>query len=56
MRFELYKDAAGQWRWRLKSANGNIIATSSEGYVGKADAKRGIEIVQSSAEAPVVEV
>lgn len=56
MRFELYKDAAGQWRWRLKSANGNIIATSSEGYVGKSDARRGIEIVQSSAAVPVVEV
>lgn len=56
MKFELYKDAAGEWRWRLKSANGNIIATASEGYVHKSDARRGIEIVQSSAAAAVVEV
>ena len=29
--FEIYKDNAGEFRWRLKSANGEIIAIS-EGY------------------------
>jgi uncharacterized protein YegP (UPF0339 family) len=26
-RFELYTDAAGKYRWRLKSGSGEIIAT-----------------------------
>ncbi len=34
--FELYKDSAGQYRWRLRSANGQIIATGGEGYTTKA--------------------
>ena len=30
MKFEVYQDKKGEWRWRLKHANGNILATSSE--------------------------
>lgn len=55
-RFELYKDKAGEYRWRLKHSNGNIIATASEGYSSKASALHGIEIVQASKDSPVVEV
>ena len=54
--FELYKDKAGEHRWRLKHSNGNVLATSSEGYSSKAAALKGIENVKSSADAPVVEV
>lgn len=53
--FHLYKDKAGEYRWRLKHSNGNIIATSSEGYAARADALNGIEIVKKSAESPVHE-
>jgi uncharacterized protein YegP (UPF0339 family) len=54
-RFELYEDAAGEWRWRLVAANGNIIADSGEGYASKQGAKRGIRSVKSTApEATVV--
>ncbi|GAB3319219.1 HVO_2922 family protein [Haloplanus salinarum] len=54
-RFELYQDKAGEWRWRLVVANGNIIADSGEGYASKQGAKRGIGSVKSSApEAAVV--
>ncbi len=35
--FEYYKDAAGEWRWRIKHKNGNILITSSEGYKNKDD-------------------
>lgn len=56
MKFELYADKAGQWRWRLKHANGNILATASEGYKGKADALKCIENVKASASAPVQEI
>ena len=45
--FQLYKDKAGEWRWRLVAENGKSIAASSEGYVAKADALNGIEIVRA---------
>lgn len=35
--FEYYKDAAGDWRWRIKHKNGNILLVSSEGYKNKQD-------------------
>lgn len=56
MTFELYKDNAGEHRWRLKHSNGNVLATSSEGYSSKAGAMKCIENVKASAEAPVTEV
>lgn len=55
MKFTLYKDKAGEWRWRLKHSNGNILATASEGYSSKASALKCIENVQASASAEVVE-
>ena len=36
-KFEIYKDIAGQYRWRLKAGNGEIVA-SSEGYIYKSSA------------------
>jgi uncharacterized protein YegP (UPF0339 family) len=53
MKFEVYKDKKGEHRWRLRHANGNILATSSEGYAAKASALKCIENVQNSASAPV---
>ncbi len=54
-KFELYKDKAGQFRFRLKASNGEIIAVS-EGYTSKSSAKNGIASVGRSApEAAVVE-
>lgn len=47
-KFELYKDKKGEFRFRLKSGNGeNILA--SEGYKAKASAKNGIESVKKNA-------
>ena len=52
--FELYKGSDSQYRWRLKSANGQIIATGGEGYTSKAGAQNGIDAVKSgAASAPV---
>jgi uncharacterized protein YegP (UPF0339 family) len=28
----MYKDSVGEWRWRMKAANGRIIANGGEGY------------------------
>lgn len=38
MKFHIYRDARGEWRWRLKARNGRIVADSGEGYVRKAGA------------------
>jgi uncharacterized protein YegP (UPF0339 family) len=56
MTYEVYKDTAGQWRWRLKAANGKIVASSGEGYANKADCIHAIELVKGSASVPVKEV
>lgn len=54
-KFEVYQDRAGKYRFRLKAANGQIVA-SGEAYETKAAAKKGCESVQRAAEgAPVVE-
>jgi uncharacterized protein YegP (UPF0339 family) len=52
--FELFEDAAGEWRWRLVAPNGNIVADSGEGYASKQGAKRGIRSVKAGApDAPI---
>ena len=56
MYFEVYKDKADEWRWRLKSANGNVLATPHEGYENKADCLHNLELVKQSADAPIREV
>jgi uncharacterized protein YegP (UPF0339 family) len=55
MYFQLYKDAWSQWRWRLRASNHKIVADSAESYITKADAQRGIELVKSAWNAPVLE-
>jgi hypothetical protein len=47
--FELYEDKAGDWRWRLRHSNGNVIADSGEGYASKGNAKKGIQSVKNNA-------
>jgi uncharacterized protein YegP (UPF0339 family) len=47
-KFELFKDSAGKFRFRLKARNGEIIATS-EAYETKTKAKNGIKSVQNNA-------
>jgi uncharacterized protein YegP (UPF0339 family) len=39
----IYKDEAGEWRSRIKSSNGNIIADSGEGYKNELDCRRAFE-------------
>ena len=55
-KFEVYKDKAGEFRFRLKAGNGEIIA-AGEGYKTKAAVLGGIEAVKKSAtEATVVDL
>lgn len=54
-KFEIYSDKAGEFRFRLKARNGQVIAVS-EGYTSKANCKNGIESVKkNSVNAPVIE-
>ena len=54
-KFELYADKAGEFRFRLKAKNGEIIATG-EGYTTKKACEAGIESVRkNSADAQIVE-
>lgn len=54
-KFELYRDRAGTYRFRLKARNGEIIAIS-ESYTGRAGCLNGIESVRKNAvEAQITE-
>ena len=53
--FEVYKDKAGEFRWRLKSSNGQSIATSGEGYSEKRSCLAGIESVKRNAPTAKIE-
>ena len=46
-KFELYKDKGGEHRWRLKAANGKILAVPEDAYKNRADAKRAVETLQA---------
>lgn len=47
-KFEMYQDKAGEYRFRLKARNGQIIGIS-EGYEHKASCLNGIESVKANA-------
>jgi uncharacterized protein YegP (UPF0339 family) len=47
-KFEIYADKAGEFRFRLKARNGEVIAVS-EGYKAKSGCLNGIESVRKNA-------
>ncbi len=47
-KFEMYKDSRDEYRFRLKAANGEIIAVS-EGYKNRSGCLNGIESVKENA-------
>ena len=54
-KFEIYLDKAGEYRFRLKATNGQIIAVS-EGYKAMAGCRNGIASVKkNAADADVVD-
>lgn len=43
-KFELYQsESNGEWRWRLKASNGQIVAVSGEGYTTRAACVNGMK-------------
>ncbi|NMB65793.1 MAG: DUF1508 domain-containing protein [Spirochaetes bacterium] len=54
--FEIYQDKKGEYRFRLKAANGETIG-QGEGYSKRSGCMRGIEsIKKNAANAKVVEI
>ena len=53
-KFEIYTDKAGEFRFRLKAKNGQIIA-AGEGYKAKKSCLNGVESVRKNADSPIVE-
>ena len=53
--FEMYKDKAGEYRWRLRMQNTKVIATSGEGYSSKRACEDAIESVKKNAADAAVE-
>ncbi len=49
-KFEVFKDADGQYCFQLKAANGEVVA-DSQGYRSLSDARVGMAAVQSAAAA-----
>ena len=52
-KFEVYNDKAGEFRFRLKATNGQIIAVS-EGYKALSGCLNGIESVKKNADSEIV--
>ncbi len=55
-KWELYTDKGGEFRFRLKASNGQVIALASEGYTTKASALNGIESIRKNAGSDIVEL
>jgi uncharacterized protein YegP (UPF0339 family) len=52
--FEVYQDKGGEYRWRLRAQNTQVLATSSEGYKEKRSCLANIDSVKKNApNAPV---
>jgi uncharacterized protein len=55
-KFEVYTDKAGEYRFKLKAPNGEVIAVS-EGYKSKDSCMNGIQSVMKNApKAKIVEL
>jgi len=52
--FEIYKDTAGGYRFRLRAPNGEVIAVS-EGYESKSGCKNGIASVKENAPKAIIQ-
>lgn len=54
-KFEIYKGKDGNYRFRLKASNGQVIATG-QGYKSRSSCVNGIESIKKNAPtAPVVD-
>ena len=54
-KFEVYKDNAGKFRWRLRASNGEEIA-SGQGYESKEGCMDGVKSVKKNAAGKIVDM
>lgn len=47
--FEVYRDNADKYRWRLRADNGHVVADSGQGHKRRTDCMNGIEHVREQA-------
>lgn len=45
---EIYKDKAGEWRWRLIAPNGEVVAVCGEGYKNKSHCVKMVSTLQGN--------
>jgi uncharacterized protein len=48
MYFEMYENATGDWRWRVRANNNRLIAWSGESYSDKVDCLHAIDLVKTA--------
>lgn len=53
-RYEIYEDSRGEWRWRLRAANGRVIADGGEGYSRRDSCRRAVSVMIRTAQTPLV--
>lgn len=53
MVYWIYKDERDEWRWYLKSVDGDKIADSGKSYKDKYDCEHDVNLVKGSANTPV---
>jgi large subunit ribosomal protein L21 len=47
--FEIFEDKAGEWRWRLRATNGELVAHSEQGFSSKSGVIRTLDVVRRNA-------
>jgi hypothetical protein len=54
-KFQIYSDASGKFRWRLKDADGEKVALSGETFASRSEAKMAAQLVKDTASDAVIE-
>jgi uncharacterized protein YegP (UPF0339 family) len=47
--YEVYQDNGGEYRWRAKSSNGQIVGASGSAYKTKSDCEKASDVVKKGA-------
>jgi len=47
MKMYVYKDIAGEWRWRIVHKNGEIVCVSGEAFASKSNATKAAKSLAS---------
>jgi hypothetical protein len=48
-RFEVYRDRSGRWRWRLRRAGNDIVASSNDSFATRAEAEAEVTWIRRHA-------